>query len=420
MRENEPRGGNMAGPPAPFWRRYMKELAIGFAVLAVLLTGVGVSGWAAYYGWQQIQAQRRLRPPRPTQHTHTAQPGAPGAGQRQEPAQVTEDDAFGPRRIYRTFATWRSADTETVAMFRRRDYAALEARARELRRKQARDSDGQWLLRYFYESVTMPNQESERAYEMFKERLDEWEQAYPNSVTASLAQAGWCNNYAWYARGSGWGNTVTPAGRQDLQQRVAAAEMYIAQARQCADTCPELYQTLHVIALGHDWTRDQYLAMFAEAVATAPEYTDIYLSCAYALLPRWKGISADDWEQMASDQADRIGGAAGDELYARIATHIFGYESDIFSSQVASWDRTRSGYEEILRRYPKARWQLNAYGVLACVNRDQATAQKVFALLGDRKYPSVWLNDGFFLNAREWANGTRPNLPVYPGLTEGE
>jgi Domain of unknown function (DUF4034) len=285
-------------------------------------------------------------------------------------------------------------------------YDSLEAMAESLRNRDVRWPNGGWKLRTFYNQgfdIALRNA-TEADWQAHLGKLRQWRGAYPGSITAPVAYAYALRSYAWEARGSAVANEVTEEGWRKMRERLSEARSVLVDARKLPRVCPGWWMTAQGIALGEDWDRKVYEELFQEAVRTEPSFENYYERKAIYLLPRWNG-RAGEWEAFADTVANRLPAPLGDQMYARIVwyTHEYMGDDNVFEESQISWDRTRRGFEELIKAYPASLELRSIFAYLAWKAADQPTAKQQFIELGPRIDPGVWEDRPEFMEARKWA-----------------
>ncbi len=83
-------------------------------------------------------------------------------------------------------------------------------------------------------------------------------------------------------------------------------------------------------------------------------------------------------------------------LYTRIywdLTEQEGPDFDPFRDSHADWSLMKAGFEGLMKRYPKSKWNLNAYAYFACRANDGATYGELRARIGQDVIPSAWASN---------------------------
>jgi Domain of unknown function (DUF4034) len=290
----------------------------------------------------------------------------------------------------------------TRQLYNNRKFAELEALAATIRSGKERIGTGSWKIFHFYDSLNCREDEPESMWKLHDTLHREWVTAYPESITARVARADFLTTYAWQARSDAYAEEVTAEGWRLFRDRLAEARTILEQSRRLTPPCPVWWLTCQTVALGQDWSRAEYDALFQDAKKFEPEFFAFDLANAKYLLPKWHG-EPGDWEAAAEKEIGRPG-TAGYEIYARVVTEQADHYNNIFEQSSASWRKTRKGYEELLARYPESKHLLNEYCRLACYAGDRKLAKELFTRIGEMKVRSAW-RKGQFDRAKAWAMG---------------
>jgi hypothetical protein len=284
-------------------------------------------------------------------------------------------------------------------------YDSLETLAESLRNRDARWPNGTWKLRTFYNQgfdISLRNA-PEADWQNHLRHLRQWNSAKPSSITAPVALAYALASYAWEARGAAVANEVSEEGWRVMKERLAQARALLVEARDRPRVCPAWWMVAQRVALGKGWDRPVYEQLFSEAVRTEPTFENYYERKAIYLLPRWHGREGE-WEAFADTTADRLPAPLGDQMYGRIVWSTQRYlDENVFEETQVSWERTRKGFEELVKAYPASLELRSAFAYLAWQAADQPTARQQFTELGTRIDPGVWEDRGQFLEARKWS-----------------
>lgn len=282
-------------------------------------------------------------------------------------------------------------------------YAELEALAGTLRASKVQYPNGHSALYQFYNELEMRRNANDEAWANRLNELNQWWSQYPDSKVAPAALVSYWVNYAWKARGSGYSDTVTAQGWKDFKARLAKGHEILYKAKARKDVCPLLYQEGLVVALGESWELEQYDALFNEAVKRFPECNEFYFQKVYYLQPRWHGADRE-WPDFAAKEADRIGGAAGDKLYARLAWYVLNlqfYDNIFTEFPNLQWTRVEKGLKVLLKEYPNSANVQNIYLKMAIEAGQNALAKQLLAKIGKNIDVDVWQKKAEFFKARD-------------------
>ena len=262
-----------------------------------------------------------------------------------------------------------------------KDFDKLDNMAHKLRLAEEILPEGNWRLDKFYEAIQyLQNSDSEERWQKYLNDLSAWVEKNPQSVTAKIALANAYVRYAWKKRDSNLADTVDDNGWNIVVERLKKAEIQIRQAQKLPAKCPHLYRVLAEIALGQQWSREDYEKMVGECRHNFPNYLPIYMSKAHYLQPRWNGTSAE-WEDFVGKVADRTGGENGDIIYAQIVCNLnhMGLFDNIFAeNSTLDWQRTKRGLLALIKRYPHDAMVRKDLVLLALQADDEKALKQVF------------------------------------------
>jgi hypothetical protein len=77
--------------------------------------------------------------------------------------------------------------------------------------------------------------------------------------------------------------------------------------------------------------------------------------------------------------------------------------TSVFEATGASWNRTKVGFEQLVKAHPTSLELGSAFAYLAHRAADQPTARAQFLELGTRIDPGVWEDRTEFMEARKWS-----------------
>jgi len=299
--------------------------------------------------------------------------------------------------------TWGSTVPESVSdsldfilqqakmTFHTGDYAALDAMIDGWNDPAVRNRDGKWkldALLWFHGDTNYDYAERTLA------RQKEWGAQNPHSDGAAITSAMFWNGYAWHARGGGYANSVTETGWQLFRERLQKAERILLDSRSYASDNPVWYYVYINVALGLGWDKQQILDLYREAAGKEPQFYWNSFAAARAALPKWGG-NRELMDQVARLAAEFSSATDGDILYTRTYWYISNdLDKDLFSDTLVSWPRMRSGFRELLDRYPDSDRNLNFFAAFACRAGDRDTYLELMHAIGDdRILESAWKKD---------------------------
>ncbi len=113
--------------------------------------------------------------------------------------------------------------------FEERDFAFLEKEALELRESEEVFGDGSWKISRFYEALEQRRgfEKEDESYLADLETLEEWEVAFPDSITQRIALGGFLVSFAKRVRGNRPVSTLSKDELRAIEQRLVAAEVVL-------------------------------------------------------------------------------------------------------------------------------------------------------------------------------------------------
>lgn len=294
-------------------------------------------------------------------------------------------------------------DKKVPELLSKHQYAALDALASSLRASKVQYPNGHTALYTFYNDIDLPRNATDAEWTNRLNDLNQWWSQYPDSKVAPAALIGYWVNFAWRARGSGYADTVSSQGWKDFKDRLAKGHEVLDKAKSKNDVCPGLYQEGLVVALGQSWEKPQYDELFNVAVKRFPDCNEFYFQKVYYLQPRWHGDDKE-WPDFAAKAADKIGGAAGDKLYARMAWYVSElqfYDNMFTEFPNLKWSRVEKGLKVLLKEYPNSVNVQNIYLKLAIEAGQSTLAKQLLVKLGKNIDVAVWRRKAEFFKARD-------------------
>lgn len=294
---------------------------------------------------------------------------------------------------------------EALPLLEKHDFAAVEAMAAELRASKAQLPSGHWRLDLFYRAIAdLDKLLPDSVWENRRQLLEEWVKARPASITARVALAEFLVKYAWEARGGGWAHAVTEEGWKLMRERLKSAQAVLEAAMELEETCPVLYTVYQTVSLGRSWPREADEKILRASIKEEPDYAPPYLRRAYYLQPRWFGKNESEWLEFATAEANRVGGADGDLLYARMLCYIFdlGIYKKFLAQPGLNWPRLKQGLEIMVQRFPDSLWAKSQLCYFCGQKGDKARCRELWKEIGSRVDTSLWDRERFLAN-RAWA-----------------
>ena len=202
----------------------------------------------------------------------------------------------------------------------RGDHAGLEYLARRMQEMKLRFPDGDWALTVFFTASggAAGPQKEESAWELARERIAAWQQAFPDSPVPQVAEAHRLVQKAWHVRGSGFADTVKPEAWPVFKDLLEKAGKVLDQSPR---TCPEWYEERLIVARALDATAGEQNRLFEEGWLAFPGYLPLLNAMTTKQLLRWGGRPGDVLK--FAGQMHKIMGAKG---YALVVNEVWSYE----------------------------------------------------------------------------------------------
>lgn len=240
-------------------------------------------------------------------------------------------------------------------------------------RSKERLTSGAWVGSELF-SGYMEWLQNDRPWDEQLALLRQWRAADPKSGAAALMEGSYWIAYAWFARGREFASKVPEEAFKTMRERMAKARRVLEEAKPYAASNPAWYVLMLQVALLQSWPMSERIALFDEAVKAEPLYDATYLEMATALTPRWGG-SLDDYHRFVRGAVEKTKASYGDLMYARLYWGLIGVEhdKDPFKELKIPWQRMKSGFDDLMKRYPDSQWNLQNYAVFACRAGDGKT-----------------------------------------------
>lgn len=294
----------------------------------------------------------------------------------------------------------RAFQTTVRGVLENENFAQLEEIASTARSQKSRFSGGAWKLHTFYGVLKVPGSQTatDTEWNAHIERLQRWIAAAPDAITPRVALAETYLEFAWKARGSGSGDSVTAEGWQLFGERVQQAQDTLEKAKSLSAKDTEWYRAMQTVCLAQEWDHARAAQLLVDANAFEPGYYYFYTANANYLLPKWDGAPGDS-ELFAKNIADRIGGPDGDFVYFQIALSLNCCKAHP-QAPALSWGRVKQGFASLEQLYGSTSFERNAMAFMAVRQGDQQFAQQLFARIGDDWSERVWRRREKFEDAK--------------------
>lgn len=283
-------------------------------------------------------------------------------------------------------------------------FAELEALERATRDLSMTISDGQQARAAFYAGIhcgcsRASHEEKAKELDILKGRVEEWRKAYPDSIAAKLAQAGYYRSVAWMARGESYARDVPAEAWPVYKENIRKATQLLDAMGPEAKAEPEWYADRLEISMDGSEPRVQFKALLAESLKRHPRYLPIYFMGARGHSPQWGGSNAE-LNAFIDDAVKRTKDWLGDTLYARLQWG--NWRNDMFENGQADWSRFQPAMEHLLVDYPD-NWTLNDYGKFACLSRDMTATLDAVERIGSNVNIDAWGGMGYYARCKEMA-----------------
>lgn len=238
-----------------------------------------------------------------------------------------------------------------------------------------------------------------------RQRLERWHHTYPESPTPIVALGALVMATAWRSRGGKYARETPQQNWNVFRERTREARQILETNRTVGSRDPGWYNDMLDVGLAEGWSKQQYGALFNEAVAKEPAYYDLYFSAVQRLLPRWGGSMADI-RALADRAVDRTRSIEGSTMYARIYWMVTQWNgTEGLHDGTIPWSKMKAGFVDLLKHYPSGGRDRQAFAHFGCVVGDREPAAELMKQFGDDWYSDVWGSKDLFRRCQRWANG---------------
>lgn len=287
------------------------------------------------------------------------------------------------------------------------NYAELESIARTNRLERGRFAAGDWRNNSFFNAVVWVSPGSvpkDSDYQQQIEKLKKWQAARPDSAAAKIALAKLYDQYADFARGTGYADSVSDKQWRQYHVRTALAKQALLEAAALKERDPHWYLIMQDIAHNEGWEKADARELLDQALAFEPDYFHYYRVYSIYLLPQWYG-DPGEISAFAKQVAAKHPEPAGSILYFQIMSTLSCYcQRDIEQLKTtADWQQLQLGFANLQAGYGLSDLNANRFAEMATVFGDKPVAREAFSHVGQRN-TAVWLTEDSFQWARSWAN----------------
>jgi hypothetical protein len=327
--------------------------------------------------------------------------------QRNETADVRADPLRRPVEEYAS---------QIHTYFEAENFAVLERLVTQLRISKQRLAGGEWKLAAFYQGLRPSPQEKDTAakWQVNLNRLGKWARQYPNSATPMIAMV---DNFAQFAEPIKTREDFSrlPAGRrQQLNEGIEVGKEALEAAATTSTKDPHLYAAMLELGKVANWDKTKFDQIYESGVQIEPLYQQLHQAKAAYLLPTWHGRLGES-EEFTQSLSDRVGGAAGQQLYYFVAANLTRRIPDNANDQIRfSLSGIKEGFKSLENSYGIDTKALNDQSRLLTRSGDLNGAHEIFNRIGSNFDTTAWRSKTEFENLRASASqaGDNTNGPL--------
>lgn len=229
------------------------------------------------------------------------------------------------------------------------------------------------------------------------ERMELWQQRYPDSEIAPIVYAMLLEQRAWIYRGSGPASNIPRARMAKFKEYIGKADAMLEHNKALALKNPQWYAVkVNLLRYQGKASPAQLAPIANSALKLFPDYDRLHFNLVLTQLPNWGGNAKRIDEMIAlilshhPDEQDKL--VIYTRLYWIARSNYYG--GDFFNETLADWHKMRQGFQLITAEYPDD-WNLNHFAATACLADDLNT---MFGLLPriKRYYRAAWFGSDAF------------------------
>jgi hypothetical protein len=222
----------------------------------------------------------------------------------------------------------------------------------------------------------------------------QWAIEHPRSPLAHALHAEAILTRAWFHRGGGYSNTVSPLAWEEFQKHVRRAAEYLGVSADVVFSDSSGHLVALNVGRASGWGEAQLRAVAEAGLKKRPDDDDLYAAVLTGLLPKWGG-SARTVDQYIEHVVAQTKAERGMAMYARLyeLASQEQFKQALFEESGVRWPQMKQGFEDLLARYPDPA-NLNRYAYFACMAQDRPKATDLLAEIGDKVDADRWGETG--------------------------
>ncbi len=318
------------------------------------------------------------------------------------PAQFANDEFMGDGNDPGILARYRVMEVDPAVaswmdLFRKKDFATLEHQVDE-HAKSGGDLEWRGVDSFIGWASDWRDEADLRVTHA---ALDEWVRRRPRSWLAWTCRGNFLISFAWQARGTGYGNSVSEVATRAYTDRLLSARECLEKAQRLNNHQAFSASQLITVCKGLGLDRPTMERYYRQAVLAAPEHPRT-ADCRLSYLdPKWYGTLKDviEFSQLLEPAANRYPLMNLPLVHSfRIVAEAGGHFQETMSKPEV-WSQVESHYARIFKAYPtEILYHMELAGQASKVGRYDA-ARREFDLVGDQ-----WIRNGGYATLRDYNN----------------
>lgn len=199
-------------------------------------------------------------------------------------------------------------------------------------------------------------------------------------------------SYAWDARGTGVGSTITQEGGRLFEERLLIAQKYLEKAYSLDQSDPNVPAQLITIAMGLGLNRKEVEKQFQRAILADPTDHQAYLSKLVYLMPQWYG-SKEEMFLFARESVRNAPPKSRIPLMLPVAHWEMYFQSGENASYFRDpkvWKELKEVYQVVMKSFPEAQNTRNWFAKAAYLAGDYEIAREELKKIGDDWSKQAW------------------------------